>query len=85
MSEYLTTVLDWLDANWITRNIERWFFFKTWKNIVNIDPDSYMGIIFFDDAARGASLTCLGDVYRARSQGGSAVVCDAAGATVPAP
>ena len=85
MSEYLTTVLDWLNANSISQNIEKWFLFKTWKNIVNIDPDNYMGIIFFDDAARGASLTCLGDVYRARSQGGSAVVCDAAGATVPAP
>jgi hypothetical protein len=68
MAEYLTTVLDWLDANSETYNIQKWFFFITWWDLVNIsDEDPYMGITFFDGKSVGASLNCLGRIYRAHS------------------
>ena len=85
MSDYMTAVLDWLDANAVEQNIEKWFFFKTWIDIANPELDGYMGISFFDNPAQGASRTCLGDIYRARSLDDPPVVCDAAGNTVPAP
>ncbi len=84
MSEYLTTVLDWLGANWSARNIEKWFFFATWKNITKIENDGYMGIILFEEPARGATLTCLGEIYRARALGAIPLVCDIAGNAAPA-
>lgn len=83
MSDYLTSVLDWLEANAASKLIERWFFFSSWKDIVNIGSDGYMGISFYDGPGVGASLTCLGDVYRARALGGSPVQCDASGNTIP--
>jgi len=84
MSDYLIAVLDWLEENSVAQNIERWFFFTTWKDIVNIGPDGYMGIIFFDGPLEGASINCLGEVYRARSLNTGSFACDAAGNTVAA-
>ena len=83
MSDYLITLLDWLELNAASNKIERWFFFITWQDIVNIADDGYMGIIFFDDRNQGAALNCLGQAYRARSLGEARVKCDAEGAAVP--
>lgn len=52
MSEYLTAVLDWLEANGDSNKIEKWFFMITWADIVD-DPDDYIGIIFFDGGQSG--------------------------------
>jgi hypothetical protein len=84
MSDYMTVLLDWLEDNSAAQNIERWFFFATWKDIVNLDPDGYMGIIFFDGNFQGASINCLGEVYRARSLGTGKVACNVDGDTVAA-
>ena len=84
MSDYLNEVLDWLELNAAANQIERWFFFTTWKNIV--DPpaeDPYMGIIFFDGRDVSAPLNCLGKVYRARALGEIPISCDADGNIVP--
>ena len=70
-------MLDWLKANAESHKIERWFFFVTWKDIVNVDGDGYMGIILFDGPNRGAALNCLGQVYRASALGGPRLECDA--------
>lgn len=47
--------------------IERWFFFITWKDIVNVGLDGYMGIVLFDGPEQGAALNCLGEAYRAQA------------------
>ncbi len=83
MSDYLNAVLDWLEQNAASNQIEKWFFFTTWKDIVNVASDGYMGIVFFDGSNRGASLNCLGEIYRARSLGQSPLKCDVAGNNVP--
>ena len=83
MSDYLVSVLDWLESNGHDYGIDKWFFFTTWKDIVNVGSDGYMGIIFFDGRNNGASLNCLGETYHARAIGGSRVRCDASGNTVP--
>ena len=85
MGEYLIEILDWLEDNAAGQLIEKWFFFTTWKDIVDVGPDGYMGIIFFDGPEHGASLNCLGDIYRARSLDLGHVKCDADGNTVPDP
>ena len=71
MSNYFNEVLDWLEANAAAKKIERWFFFTTWKDIVNVGGDGYMGIIFFDGPGQGAFLNCLGETYRSRFPGPS--------------
>ena len=53
MSDYLNGVLDWLDANAAANNIEKWFFFTSFREIVTVGEDGYMGITFFDDKALG--------------------------------
>ena len=67
MSDYLTAVLGWLEVNAESNKIEKWFFFHTWTDIVDVIRGGYMGIIFFDGPDQGASLNCLGETYRSWS------------------
>ena len=97
MSDYLLTLLDWLEANADANYIEKWFFYRTWKDIVNVGGDGYMGIIFFGEPVLGAPfpppavgtpLNCLGEAYRARAlhyldQPPPRVKCDPNGNTIP--
>jgi hypothetical protein len=88
MSDYLIKTLDWLEANAASHKIEKWFFFTTYRDIKKVGPDGYMGIIFFDGPQVGASLNCLGELYRSRSlqyldNPPPKVKCDAIGKTVP--
>jgi hypothetical protein len=88
MSDYVTTLLDWLDANAAGNKIEKWFFFRTWRDIVNASSDGYMGIIFFEGEGSGSPLNCLGETYRSRAllyldDPPPKVKCDADGNTVP--
>ena len=82
MSDYLNTTLDWLELNGPSKKIEKWFFFITWKDIVDVGSDRYMGIIFFDGPNPGDPLNCLGELYRARSLALPDLACDANGNTV---
>ena len=83
MSDYIVEVLDWLEANASDKNIERWFFYKSWRDVSNASTDGFMGITFFDDPEVGALPNCLGETYRSRALGLTHVTCDAAGNTVP--
>jgi hypothetical protein len=82
MSDYLVAVLDWLEQNASANQIEKWFFFTTWADIVNVGSDGYMGIIFFDGQGAGSELNCLGEIYRARSLGEGTLKCDPVGNTI---
>ena len=82
MSDYVNAVLDWLEANAASHKIDRWFFYKSLKDIVNVGSDGYMGITFFGGPGQGEGLNCLGEVYRARSLHLPPVKCDADGNTV---
>ena len=84
MAQYMKEILDWLDQNATSQNIEKWFFFTTWKNIVQPPAsDPYMGIILFDEPEVGAPLNCLGQLYRARALALPPVGCDADGNVTP--
>jgi hypothetical protein len=88
MGNYIIGVLDWLDANAAGNKIEKWFFFSTWRDIVNASSDGYMGIIFFEGEGPGSPLNCLGETYRSRALQyldvpPPKVKCDADGNTVP--
>ncbi len=82
MSNYINTLMDWLEVNAERNGIERWFFFTTWQDIVDVRPDGYMGIIFFDGPDQGARLNCLGRLYRQRALGLPRWSCDAIGRTL---
>ena len=82
MSDYLITVVEWLEANAAAYQIDRWFFFATWKDIVNVGNDGYMGIILFDGPEWGAEINCLGEIYRAYSKNLNPLKCDAEGNTI---
>ena len=84
LSDYIIRVLDWLEANSSSKNIERWFFYKTWRDVANPSTDGFMGISFLDGPDVGATPNCLGETYRHRALGLDPVKCDATGATVPA-
>mgnify|MGYP002849272447 CR=1 FL=1 len=84
MGNYLIEIFDWLETNAESNKIEKWFFFSTWDDIENVGPDGYMGITFFDSKDVGASLNCLGEIFRTRSLGLPPVKCDGNGVTVSA-
>jgi hypothetical protein len=86
MSTYINEVLDWLEDNAESYNIDKWFFFTTWQDIVTPPAsDPYMGIIFFDGPDEDAQLNCLGELYRARSLGLPTIACNAEGTSIPSP
>jgi hypothetical protein len=84
MSDYIHSVLDWLELRADSKRIERWFFSITWTDIFT-PIDGYMGITFFDGPEDGAALNCLGETYRARALGEPRVSCDREGNTVVEP
>tara|TARA_B100001123_G_scaffold179346_1_gene205496 strand:+ start:233 stop:1330 length:1098 start_codon:yes stop_codon:yes gene_type:complete len=67
MSDFMLTVLDWLETNATDYKIEKWFFFVSWRDIVSASTDGYMGIIFFDGPIQSSGLNCLGEAYRSRA------------------
>ena len=83
MSDYLIAVMDGLEQNATIQKIDKWFFFVTWKDIVNVGGDGYMGIILFDGPEQGAGLNCLGKIYRAYSLGDAPLRCNSAGDVMP--
>ncbi len=82
LGSYIGSVFDWLDQNSASLIIDKWFFFVTWTDIVNIGTGGYMGPILFESPQIGSDLTCLGEIFRARSLQEAPVVCDLAGNTV---
>ena len=85
MSDFVHEVLDWLDTNAETDNIGRWLFYIAWQDIVNLGFTGYMGPVFFDGPGQGASLNCLGEVYRARALGLPRLDCDTDGSLIGQP
>jgi hypothetical protein len=81
MSDYLIAVLDWLEENAASYDVEKWFFYKTYEDVYN--PVDYAGIIFFDSDEQNASRNCLGDVYYSYATDTTRVKCDEDGNTVP--
>jgi hypothetical protein len=85
MSNYIIEVLDWLDANAETHGVEKWFFYKTYRDLINIATDGYMGISLLDDPTMGTGPNCLGETYRTRSLPATPnLKCDAVGNIVSA-
>ena len=84
MADYMINWIDWLEQNSVTKMIERWFFFTTYKQIGVPVGDGYQGIIFFNNPdVATTQRTCMGDIYRARSLGLADVTCDEGGQTIP--
>jgi len=81
MSNYIHSILDWLELHADSKRIERWFFSVTWADFFTTNS-GYMGITFFDGAEDGSALNCLGETYRARALGEPRVACDRDGNTV---
>jgi hypothetical protein len=81
MANYMHETLDWLEDNSASMRIERWFWFVTWADIYR-PSDGYMGITLFDSPVQGASLNCLGELYRARSLDLAKRTCDRDGNVV---
>lgn len=85
MSNYMIEVLDWLDLHATEYNVEKWFFYKTWRDIFGESSDGFMGISLLSDSAMGTAPNCLGETYRTRSLDlAQKLKCDADGNTVSA-
>jgi hypothetical protein len=87
MSNYMIEVLDWLDVNAENNKIDKWFFYKTWRDVFGESSDGFMGISLLDDPAMGMPVNCLGEIYRTRSLSNTEsppalLKCDAAGNTI---
>ena len=68
---YLDGVFDWLDANAISKKIEKWFLFNTYRDITTCTSDAYAGLTLFDGPGVGANLTEVGQFFRDRVLGTS--------------
>ncbi len=67
--QYFQTVFDWLEANSSGKNIQRWFTFSTYKDIMQGSAESYAGVTLFDGPSVGAALTPVGQYLRNRILG----------------
>ena len=85
ISNYIIEVLDWLDLHAETNKIDKWFFYKTWRDIFGESSDGFMGVSLLSDPEMGTPINCLGAIYRSRSLSETPLLkCDAAGNTVSA-
>ena len=67
--DYLTTVFDWLEANSATMNIQRWFLFASYADLVTPNASASAGLTLFDAPGVGAALTPTGELFRSRALG----------------
>ena len=67
LSNYTNGILNWLENTADIFNIERWFFYTSWRDLNNVLSDGYMGTIFFNNQSDPDSLNCLGKVYKNRA------------------
>ena len=64
---YLDTVYDWLEQNASAMNIEMWFTFPTFRNLMAPNPEAFAGFTIFDSPSPGAGLTPVGEFFRSRA------------------
>jgi hypothetical protein len=63
---YYTAIFDWLDANAVSKNIEKWFPLITYWNVNTCNDSADAGSTFFDGPNIGANLTAVGQFFRDR-------------------
>ena len=61
--QYLTTVYDWLEQNSAPMNIQKWFTFKTYADLLAPTTDGFAGLSLFNSPAPGANLTPVGELF----------------------
>ena len=66
---YFAKVYDWLEANSAALNVERWFTFITYADLLTGNSGAYSGPSLFDGPDQGAGLTVVGEFYKSRSGG----------------
>jgi len=65
---YLDEVYTWLEINSANLNVEKWFTFITYWDIIGcVNSDPHKGMSLFDSPNAGASLTDVGQWYKTRS------------------
>jgi hypothetical protein len=60
VKNYFGTVFDWLESNADSSNIEKWFIFKTYADIVNCNTDGYAGMTIFENSSTTSPLSEVG-------------------------
>ena len=75
-------MLIWITSNATENNIDKWFLYTTWVDIVNVGADGYMGITLYQQPGIGSDKTCLGEIYKSWINDSARVHCSRSGATV---
>jgi hypothetical protein len=66
---YLTALFDWLEANSVSMNVQRWFLYKSYHDLVKPQLGGFAGLTLFDGPNPGAQLTPTGELFRRRALG----------------
>ena len=67
-------------TNAVANGVEKWFFYKSYRDVVNVSSDGYMGISLFTEPDVGTAPNCLGETYSRRSlKNPTPVTCNADG------
>lgn len=82
MAGYLRNVVDWLEANSASKQIERWFYYVSYRQLGITHVDGFAGITFFKGPDVGDERNCIGDTYLALSLDQARRTCNSAGDTV---
>ena len=82
LGDYLNQILSWLTDNAVNKNVNKWFLYTTWVDVVNVGADGYMGITLYRQPTIGASKTCLGEIYKSWIDGSPRVNCTRSGAVI---
>jgi hypothetical protein len=60
---YLKDVFTWLEANADSSNIDSWYLFSTYRDLVACNPDKGYGLTLFDSSSPTANLSPVGQFY----------------------
>lgn len=67
---YFATVYDWLEANSASKNIQRWFTFVSYSDLLTANMGAYAGASLFETGVIGSRLTPMGEYFKTRADAG---------------
>jgi hypothetical protein len=66
---YFNALYAWLGANAESKNIEKWFVFKSYHNLTECNESAYAGASLFNGSEPGATLSATGQAFKDAAAG----------------
>lgn len=63
VTDYLGAVFNWLESNAVSKNIDSWYLFSTYRDLSGCHPDGGYGLTLFEMPNAGSALSPVGQFF----------------------